>query len=114
MIESKEVKNNVLNLLVLGVAIILVLVAMKNQDYFVGKVPMVNIGNAPYLPMQFLHNGYPIEQPRTCQQIIYPEKVQNYNEIGRPCNGGCGEMGLCQDGVCKVKSQENTVFDIKI
>ena len=65
MPEAKSTSNYVLYLLVLGVAIVLVLVAQKNMsnelrlpppgEGFVGKVPMVPIGNGrPYGPMQIL------------------------------------------------------------
>ena len=110
--------DNIRNLLILGVAIILVLVAMNNQgppqDPFVGKVPMVGIGGAPYHPMQILPGQHPTGQPMMYPMQYFPAKVPWFPETGRPCEGGCGATGVCQDGVCQVKDQYNTVFDIPV
>ena len=53
-------------------------------------------------------------------QQLYPMKVPYYddsvNNIGRPCKGesGCGVLGACMNGVCTVKDNNSTVFDLKI
>jgi len=114
--------SNILNLLVLGVAIILVMVAQQNianqppvEDSFVGKVPMVPIGNGrPTGPQQIVPGTQPYGQPMMYPQQYYPAKVPWYPETGRPCEGGCGATGVCQNGICTVQDQYNTVFDIPI
>ena len=123
---EKTTSNYVLNLLVLGVAIVLVLVAqqnmsslpsIRNPDGFVGQVPMVPIGGrpggSPY-PVQISPGGYPRGQPMMYPKQYYPAKVPYYNETGRPCEGGCGATGTCQGGVCSMMDQYNTVFDIPV
>jgi len=130
MTESKSTGNYVLNLLIIGVAIILVIVAMQSinnhppHDSFVGKVPMVPIGNGMQMPY-YVPGGYPTGQPMMYPNQIYPAKAPYYNDtfnhIGRPCNqanaengGSCGVLGTCTNGVCTVKDKHDTVFDLKI
>lgn len=116
--------SNIMNLFILGIAILLVMVAKQNiqgmpspdGDSFVGKVPMVPIGGAPYHPQQILPGTQPYGQPMMYPQQYYPAKVPWYPETGRPCEGGggCGATGVCQQGVCTVRDQYNTVFDIPV
>ena len=120
MSDSKSPTNYALNLIVLGIAIIIVLVIQNNlNDFFVGRVPQVPIGNAPYYNL-IPYGVYPNGQPMVYPQQMYPAKLPYYNDsvanYGRPCKepDGCGVLGACVDGVCKVKDQNNTVFDIKI
>ena len=53
-------------------------------------------------------------------QQFYPAKApyidDSLNQVGRPCNepSGCGVLGVCSNGVCTVKDQHDTVFDLKI
>jgi len=117
-----------MNLLVLGFAIILVVVAQRNitngsdksdlsdfKDRFTpGNVPMVPIGGAPYNPQQIAPGTQPYGQPMMYPQQYYPAKTPWATETGRPCEGGCGAVGVCKDGFCTVKDQYNTVFDIPI
>ena len=125
MAESKSSGNYALNLLIIGVAIILVILVQHNlvtADSFVGKVPMMPIGNGPfYGAYQGLPQGvYPTGQPMMYPQQLYPAKVPYYddsvNNYGRPCKepNGCGVLGACVNGVCTVKNQQDTVFDLKI
>jgi len=117
---------SVVNLLIVGVAIILVLVVQKNltqglsQDPFVGKVPMVPIGGG-WNPYYMQPGGYPIGQPmqypQQYAQAKYPYYNDPMNQAGRPCQQGqasCGVLGACVNGMCTVKDQKDTVFDIKL
>ncbi len=58
------------------------------------------------------------EQPMMYDKQLFVSKVPYYDDslkyVGRPCENGCGVLGFCKDGVCKVRDQENTVFDIKL
>ena len=125
--EQKSTSSYALNLLILGVAIILVMLAYQNiikTDGFVGKVPMVPIGGGPYYESYYgLPPGvFPVGQPQMYPQQFYPSKYPYYNDtvnqVGRPCDekNGCGVLGACQNGVCSIKqnSGENTVFNMKL
>jgi hypothetical protein len=123
MSESKSAYS--LNLLILGIAIILVIVAYQNvskPDSFVGKVPITSIGNGSYFGNYYgIPPGvYPSGQPMMYPQQFYPSKYPYYDDsidqVGRPCDeaNGCGVLGACMNGVCTVKDQQNTVFDIKL
>lgn len=116
-------ETSTLNLIILGVAIILVMIVYQNvvsqDDTFSGKVPMVPIGGNPYL--NFLPQGVqPTGQPMMYQNQYYPAKFPYYNDAinnyGRPCDqiNGCGVMGSCVDGTCTITDEKNTVFDLKI
>ena len=48
------------------------------------------------------------------QQQFYPAKQPWAPETGRPCDGGCGATGVCQNGICSMMDQYNTVFDIPV
>ena len=125
--EQKSTSSYALNLLILGVAIILVMLAYQNiikTDGFVGKVPMVPIGGGPYYESYYgIPPGvFPVGQPQMYPQQFYPSKYPYYNDtvnqVGRPCDekNGCGVLGACQNGVCSIKqnSGENTVFNMKL
>jgi hypothetical protein len=123
--ECKSTGSYALNLLILGVAIILVILAYQNilkADSFVGKVPMVPIGSGPYMESyRGLPPGvYPTGQPMMYPQQYYPAKFPYYNDtvnqVGRPCDeqNGCGVLGACQNGVCTIRDQNDTVFNMKI
>lgn len=124
--ECKSTSSYALNLLILGVAIILVILAYQNilkTDSFVGKVPMVPIGSGPYLESYHgLPPGtYPMGQPMMYAQQYYPAKYPYYNDtvnqIGRPCDeqNGCGVLGVCQNGTCTIRqSGADTVFNMKL
>jgi hypothetical protein len=124
MSEGKSTSTYALNLLILGVAIILVIMAYQNilkTDPFVGKVPMVPLGG-PYLESYYgIPPGvYPTGQPMMYNSQYYQAKYPYYNDtvnqIGRPCDqqNGCGVLGACQNGVCSIKDQRDTVFNVKI
>jgi len=129
MAECKSSGNYALNLIIIGVAIIIVILAQQNlanggSDSFVGKVPMTSIGNGPYygayygLPPGVIPTGQPMMYPYQ----LYPAKMPYYddsvNNIGRPCKepNGCGALGACQNGICSIKDDvgSTTVFDLKI
>jgi hypothetical protein len=127
MADTKSTSNYALNLLILGVAIILVILAYQNiikTDPFVGKVPMVPIGSGPYYENIYgiPPGGYPNNQPMMYQNQYYPSKYPYYNDtvnqVGRPCNeaNGCGVLGACQNGICAIKKDHNdtTVFDLRL
>ncbi len=118
-------KNSAINLLILGVAIILVILVYQNllkTDSFVGKVPITPIGGGPYF--ESYHGippgSYPTGQPQMYPYQFYPAKYPYYNDtvnqVGRPCDeeNGCGVLGACKNGVCSIKDSPNdTVFNIK-
>lgn len=126
MSDTKNTSNYALNLLILGVAIILVILAYQNilkTDSFVGKVPMVPIGSGPYLesyhglPFGVYPTGQPMMYPNQYYPAKYPYYNDTVNQIGRPCDeqNGCGVLGACQNGVCSIKqANSDTVFDIKL
>jgi hypothetical protein len=110
-----------LKLLILGVAIILVVMIYKNldTDSFVGRVPMQSMGYGGTIP-GLVPGVYPHGQPMMYAQQMYPSKYPYYDDsvkqMGKMCNepNDCGVLGACQGGVCKVKTKENTVFDITL
>lgn len=124
--ENKSAGSYALNLLILGVAIILVIMAYQNilkTDSFVGKVPMVPIGSGPYfenyhgLPMGVYPNGQPMMYPQQYYPSKYPYYNDSVNQVGRPCNeqNGCGALGMCQNGVCSIRKEDSgTVFNMKV
>jgi len=122
MSENKSTSNYTLNLLIIGIAIILVILVQQNlngNDSFVGKVPITSIGNAPYYNIGGYPGVYPTGQPMMYNSQYYPAKYPYYNDtinnIGRPCNNsetGCGVFGACVNGVCTIKDKKDTVFDI--
>jgi len=114
--------GSILNLLVLGIAIILLLVVIwKNKDTFEGKMPMVSVGSGGYIPYMVpgqVANGYPL----LYQNQLYPAKIPYINDsvknVGRPCgegNSDCGVFGSCVNGVCSInKAGDDTVFNLKL
>jgi len=124
--EQKTMSSYALNLLILGVAIILVILAYQNIlkiDPFVGKVPMVPIGSGPYfesyhgIPMGVYPTGQPMMYPKQYYPAKYPYYDDTANQVGRPCDeqNGCGVLGACQNGVCSIKRNNNdTVFNMKL
>lgn len=124
--SEKSTGSSALNLLILGVAIILVILAYQNitkADSFVGKVPMVPIGSGPYyesyhgLPMGVFPTGQPMMYPSQYYPAKYPYYNDTMKQVGRPCDeqNGCGVLGACQNGVCTIKNQQtDTVFNMKL
>jgi len=125
--DQKNTSSYALNLLIIGVAIILVLIVYKNMakmDPFVGRVPNVPIGGGPYFESYYgIPPGvFPKGQPEMYPYQYYPAKYPYINDtveqVGRPCDeqGGCGVLGACQNGVCTIKQDtgETSVFDMKI
>ncbi len=120
---EKSTAASVVNLLILGIAIILIIIALNNlqpqADPFVGKVPMV-LGGGGMPGPYYVPGVFPTGQPMMYPNQYYPAKVPYYNDstqhVGRPCQseGGCGVLGVCQNGVCTVKSENDTVFNMKI
>ena len=84
------------------------------HDDFTGKLPVPSIGNgkAP-------EGVYPTGQPMLFKKQMYP-KIPYYSDSlrhqGLICKDqeSCGVLGHCENGVCKVKKQGDTVFDIKL
>lgn len=122
--SDRNVSSYALNLLILGVAIILIIIAyqgIKRADSFVGRVPMVPIGsgygpgNSPFVPGVY-PTGQPMMYPRQYYPAKYPYYDDSMEQVGRPCDAqnGCGALGVCQKGVCTVKGQNDTVFDMKL
>lgn len=123
---QKSGTSYALNLLIIGIAIILVVLVYQNvkntQDSFVGRVPNVSIGNGPYygnyngIPPGSYPTGQPMSYPEQYYQSKYPYYNDSINHVGRPCSeqGGCGVLGVCQDGMCTVKDQDDTVYGIKL
>lgn len=131
--SSVPSKNYILNLVILGIAIVLVVVARRNTDLFVGRVPITPIGGEQYPFMA----AQPIGQPMMYQRQLYPARVPWGNlipsrnswigggnpsgnggnpsgiDMGRPCEGGCGDTGVCQEGVCTTVKNK-TVFDLVV
>ena len=94
MAEAKSTASYVTNLVIIGIAIILVFVAMQNITYprhdpFVGRVPMVPIGGGMQMPY-WVPGGMPTGQPEMYPQQFYPAKApyiqDTLEHVGRPCN----------------------------
>lgn len=91
---------------------------LKRGESFVGRVPNVPMGNE-YMPIYSVPGTQPYGQPMMYQEQMYP-KIPYYADtmenIGRPCKNpnGCGVFGSCSNGICTIKDQNKTVFDIKI
>jgi hypothetical protein len=120
--------NNIIYLVITGILLVLIIVvqnrhANKNErtmgDSFVGKVPLTQIGNG-YSGIYGMPPGvFPTGQPMMYPEQMYPKDpyyADTNENVGRPCNGpnGCGVFGSCTNGVCTVKDQHDTVFDIKV
>ncbi len=125
MSSEKSTTSYALNLLILGVAIILVILAYQNilkADSFVGKVPMVPIGSGPYfenyhgLPMGVYPNGQPMMYNSQYYPAKYPYYNDTVNQVGRPCDeqNGCGVLGACQNGICTIRDKNDTVFNLRL
>ena len=114
---NMTLRTHVINLFVLGTAIILVLVAKKNfKDYFVPNVPITPIGNGGYPTDP--QGGYPQGQPMRFNSQIWPAGVpyqpHPWAECSKnPTNGfeGCGATGVCKDGKCTPLEFKKTVFN---
>ncbi len=125
---SETNRINIMSLLITGVAIILVLIVWNNlkrnsnkEDSFVGRVPLTPIGNGPYYGdySNIPPGVQPTGQPMMYAHELYtkfPYYGDSINQQGRPCQekSGCGSLGACVNGVCTIKDQYDTVFDIKI
>lgn len=115
--------SNIIYVIITGVLIALIVMVKQTyitnkEDPFVGKVPVVPLGNGQYR-YGFIPGVYPTGQPMMYPEQLYPKDpyyADSINHIGRPCNGpnGCGVFGSCNNGVCKVKDQHDTVFDINV
>jgi len=109
-------RTNVINLFILGIAIILVcVVKTKFSDLFVGQVPMVQ-GMNGYGAQGNLQGNLQVNEnlqrnPYVYPNQIYPDRIPYYPEFGRPCeNGGCGVLGKCENGSCNAIPYNKTVF----
>jgi len=120
------ITGNILNIVILSIAIMLVVYAKQgliNTDSFVGKVPQVNIGNGyggyngnrPY-QVQGQANviGQPMVYPEQLYQAKYPYVNDSVKQFGKPCKdaNSCGVLGACVEGTCSVKGQDNTVWNM--
>jgi len=108
-------RSNIVNLIILGVAIILVCVTKKKfSELFVANIPMMNgpMMNGQEPLREFANSGHPQGNPYTYQNQIYPAKIPYYPELGSPCkNGDCGLLGKCEGGSCRAIPYNKTVFN---
>lgn len=116
-------RSNIANLFILGLAIVLVCVAKtKFSELFVAQVPMVpgmhgygaQGGQVANSYPSFVQGGHPQGNPYTFGKQIYPARIPYYPELGRPCDGDCGVLGKCENGVCKAQPYHKTVFNDQI
>ena len=117
-------RSNVVNLFILGIAIVLIcVVKTKFSELFVAQVPMMGLpgnGGAQGGPVansypSFVQGGHPQGNPYTFNNQIYPARIPYYPEVGRPCESGdCGVLGKCENGVCKAMPYNKTVFNDRI
>ena len=112
-------RSNVINLFILGIAIVLVcVVKTKFSELFVAQVPMIpgmhgygaQGGNVANSYPSFVNGGHPQGNPYQFPNQIYPARIPYYSEVGRPCDGDCGVLGKCENGVCKAVPYQKTVF----
>ena len=116
--NKTTLQTHIVNLFILGTAIILVFVAKRNfKDYFVANVPHTAIGNGGYPTNP--QGGYPQGQPMRFPKQLYPARVPyqpkpDSQPFVNPQNGwnGYGATGVCTDGVCHPKQFDKTVFNI--
>ena len=116
--SNSNLKKNVTNLLILGVAIVLISITKsKCSELFVGEVPMMmnsydGINNLQYASQSDNLKENPYRFPRQ----IYPVRPPYYPELGKPCqnSGQCGVLGSCGDGVCKAIPYNKTVFGMNV
>jgi hypothetical protein len=117
MADSNKIRSNTnysMNLFIIGIAIVIILLIKRSKlfDKFVGNVQVTPIGNGGN---NFLVPGsYPMNQPMMYAQQLYPAKMPWYPETGRPCSGKCGITGVCTNGICQMRDQTETVFNVKI
>lgn len=115
-------RSKVINLFILGVAIVLVCLAKsKFSELFVAQVPMVpsmhgygaqggQVANSyPSFVAGVQPTGNPYQYPN---QIYSSPRVPYYPELGRECkNGDCGVLGKCEGGQCQAMPYNKTVFN---
>lgn len=138
MESGAPIKNYVINLFILAIAIALVCVAKSNfSELFVPnvnlppnntffdpatkqfiQVPHNNIPLNPWLPQ----GGHPMGQPMMYPNQIWPNGIPYYPQIGGPINadgmkvpckdGDCGATGMCIDGTCRGRETDKTVMGV--
>ncbi len=119
--EKGVSRSNVINLFILGIAIVLVCaIKTKFSELFVAQVPIVSYNQGGYGAQgghvansypSFVNGGHPQGNPYTFPNQIYPAKIPYYPELGRPCDGDCGVLGKCENGTCKAVPYNKTVFN---
>jgi len=121
------ITGNILNIVILSVAVVLIVYAKQimysTTDSFVGKVPTTSIGNGygnyknPYsIPGQANVVGHPMVYPQQFYHPKMPYVNDSIKQLGKPCENAnsCGVLGACQNGVCSVKGQDSTVWNMKL
>ena len=118
--DNCTLRTHIINLFVLGTAIILVFVAKRNyKDYFVPVVQKTPIGNGGFPTNP--HGGHPQGQPMRFQKQIWPVNTPYMPKPWASCstnqtNGfsGCGATGRCVDGRCEDLEFNKTTFNNRI
>lgn len=112
---SSPYSKNIINLIILSIAIILILVTKNSvsSDSFVANVPVTPIGNGGNIPY-FVPGSQPIGQPMRFREDVYPAKIPWYPEYDRPCSGQCGATGVCVDGICQNRTTDKTAFNVRV
>jgi len=88
--------------------IIILYIFSNNTSYFENIRdfrPLVNTTT----PMQ----GERINAPVVFTAQLYPYSPYA-RDAGKTCEGGCGALGFCENGICKLKKYDKTVFDISL
>lgn len=118
---DKEIKK----LAILGFAIVVIGLLLKDMEKFVGKVPIPSLGSHPYFHQPLESSGpkqYPQRlgelkgQPSSFAQQFYASpRLPYYPVPGTMCQGhDCGAMGVCQGGSCQTKPYNKTAFNVPI
>lgn len=112
-IKLKSINFKIFNLVVIGIAIILVIFVKNNYKDFFSNLHterhIQNFQNSPQNSPQYFNpsfvngiNSNMYQQPMVFQRQMYPAKAPWYPQTGRPCETGtCGATGTCQDGICQ-------------
>ncbi len=94
---------------VILIIIIIILYTFKNNTLY-----FENVRNF----RQLANNTTPMQGETINAPVVFPVQLYQYipyaRDVGKPCEGGCGALGTCENGICKLKNYNKTVFDVSL
>ncbi len=98
------------NLIVLVIAIIIILYSINRISYF------ENIHD--FRPLVTANNVPMVSESHINAPVVFPVQLYQYTpyarDVGKSCEGGCGALGTCENGICKLKNYTKTAFDVSL